>query len=160
VTAPRADLPPDPFDDPAMRDFGGPYADRELPSDRWVATGGLYEGRAPRGALPRSIRAAKLTMYLQAGLLVLLLTPVWDAGLAWAVPVVLGLAAGVAWLAVAMVWGRPQVRQIAIWLELALIPFSVWLWLSGTTGSLVSFVVAVVVSSMLLTRRAAELNLS
>ena len=151
-------LPPDPFDDVAMRDFGGPYADRELPSDRWIAAGGLYAGRAPRGALPPSIRVAKLTMYLQAGLLVLLLTPTWDAGLGWAAPLVGGGAMGVLGAAVAMVWGRPAVRIGAIWSELALVGASTYLWIEGVTGAPISLVMAVSVLSMLLTRRAAELN--
>jgi hypothetical protein len=154
----RANLPPDPFDDPSMRDFGGPYASRELPSDRWVASGGLYAGRGPRGPLPRSIRAAKLTMYIQSGLLVLLLTPVYEAGHGWAVPIVAVGAALVLWAGVSMIWGRGGVRQVAIWLELVLVPASIVMWLGGVTGALVSVVVAVTAASMLLARRSAELN--
>jgi hypothetical protein len=152
------DLAPDPFDDPSMRDFGGPYASRPLRSDRWVATGGLGSGRGPRGPLPPGIRAAKLTMYLQSGLMVLLLTPLHDAGLTWAVPLMAAIGAVVLWAGASMMWGRPEVRRLAVALELSLIPVSLSLMLSGVTGAVVSLVVAVTASSMLLSRSAAELG--
>lgn len=158
MSAPGAELPPDPFDDPAMRDFGGPYADRELPSERWTATGGLYSGHGPRGPLPPSIRSAKLTMYLQAGLLVLLLTPLFEAGHGWAVPLLAATAGVVLWAGVAMIWGSRAVRQVAIGVELALIPASIAMWLGGVTGAAFSLVMAIVAASMLLSRRSAEIN--
>ena len=159
MSPPDPRLPPDPFDDPAMRDFGGPYADRELPSDRWVASGGLYSGPPPRGPLPPGIRVAKLALYLHSVVLALLVTPVWQTGLLWAVPIVIAAAGLVLWCGISMMWGSPAVRHVAIWLELALALGSVGLVVLGVLSGLLSAALSLAVLSMLLSRRSAELNL-